>query len=66
MNFLRVIHLPHTVSQNIVQLLANILRSCMSFSRLAPEFMRELDDDILLKYYPGLNWGLKVAQDHKR
>ena len=66
MNFLRVIHLPHTLSQNIVQLLANLLRLCMSFSRLEPEFMREPDDDLLLKYYPGLNWGLKVAQDHKR
>ena len=66
MNFLRVIHLPHTVSQKIVQLLANHLRSCMSFSRLGPEFMREPGDEILLKYYPGFNWGLKVAQDHRR
>ena len=35
--------------------LANPLRLCISFSRLGPEFMREPDDDILLKYYRGLS-----------
>ena len=54
MNFLRVSHLPYSLSQNIVQL-ANSLRFCMPFSRLEPEFMREPDDDILSEYYNGLN-----------
>ena len=54
MNFLRVIHLPYSLSQNIVQL-ANPLRFCMPFSLLGPEFMREPDDDILPEYYYGLN-----------
>ena len=54
MNFLRVSHLPYSLSQNIVQL-ANPLRFCMPFSRLGPEFMRGPDDDILPEYYYGLN-----------
>ena len=65
MNFLRVIHLPHMLSQNIVQL-ANLPRLCMSFSRLGPEFIREPDDDLLLKFYSSFNWGLKLAQEQKR
>ena len=64
MNFLRVSHLPHSLSQKIVQL-ANRLRFCMPFSRLEPESMREPDDDILPEYCYGLNGGLKLTEEHK-
>ena len=63
--FSKGIHLPHMLSQNIVQL-ANLPRLCMSFSRLGPEFIREPDDDLLLKFYSSFNWGLKLAQEQKR
>ena len=63
-NFLRVSHLPHSLSQNIVQL-ANLLRLRISFSRLGTEFIRDSNDDILLKYYYGFCWGLKVTQERK-
>ena len=58
--FSKGIHLPHMLSQNIVQ------RLCMSFSRLGPEFIREPDDDLLLKFYSSFNCGLKLAQEQKR
>ena len=53
------------LSQNIVQL-ANLPRLCMSFLRLGPEFIREPDDDLLLKFYSSFNWALKLAQEQKR
>ena len=65
MNFLRVIHLPPMLSQNIIQL-ANLPRLYMSFSWLGPVFIREPDDDLLLKFYSSFNWGLKLAQAQKR
>ena len=63
-NFLRVSHLPHSLSQNIVQL-ANLLRSDCGCLFHGLQFMREPDDYIPLKYYFSFNLGLKEAQEHK-